>query len=166
MKLLVVGVVVLGAIGIFMWVGVVEGSIPSFRVHQFLAKHYEGECWVDDGKVRSIEHPAGPLIFTLESPSNPDLILKVESPRNQPPNFKIGGSVSCKGEFRPSEGKFYAVELTTKCPSRYKASEEVEQGARLPVAATPAASPVPPVPADAPAAAPKPERSAAPEKGP
>ena len=51
MKLLVVGAIVLGAIGVFVWVGVVEGSIPRFQVHQFLQMPYSEECWIDDGKA-------------------------------------------------------------------------------------------------------------------
>jgi hypothetical protein len=145
-------------------VGVVEGSIPRHGIDEFLAKQDGKECWLDGGKIRSIERNAAPLVFTLESPNNPDLVLKVESRRNPPDNFKVNGSVACKGVYR--DGKFYAADLATNCPSKYEASKEGKQGARLPVAATPAASPVPPVPADAPAAAPKPERSAAPEKGP
>src|SRR5262245_27882657 len=115
MKLLVVGAIVLGAIGVFVWVGVVEGSIPRFQVNELLQKSYAEECWIDDGKVRSIENPAAPLVFTLESPANPQLVLRVESrKKNQPDNFKLGGNVSCKGTLR--EGKFQAVDLVTACP--------------------------------------------------
>jgi|SRR6185503_19637143 len=141
MKLFVVGAIVLGAIAVFVWMGVVEGSVPRFLIDEFPATQDGTDCWLDGGKVRSIEHPAGPLVFTLESPNNSNRLIRVESARNPPDNFKVGGSVACKGAYR--DGKFQAVELVTNCPSKYENSKESASKVSLPAAAVPVSTPAP-----------------------
>jgi hypothetical protein len=132
MKLVVIGGVFLGAIGILIWLGV--ETIPVVAIQELQARTDIDVCRIDDGVIHSIERPADPLEFTIRSESRPDLLLAVRTPRTQPDNFKVGIKVSVKGRFDAKEKRFLADELMTKCPSRYEASKMPAEGGGAPAA--------------------------------
>src|SRR5262245_21973924 len=123
MKLFLVGAVFLLALGVFVWVGVVEGSIPVLKVDDVAAKGPEGQVIrVEEGLIGSIEKTGSRLIFTIKSGKKEGVQLVVESQQSTPPNFRVGLNVSVKGLYDRKTGKFTASEVTTACPSRYKAA--------------------------------------------
>ena len=130
MKLVVIGVLFLGAIGVLIWMAV--DTIPVVAIQDVKARKDLGVCRIDDGVIHSIEKPADPLEFTIRAESNPQILLAVRTPRTQPDNFKIGNKVSVKGIYDAGQGKFVADELMTKCPSRYEASKIPAEGGPAP----------------------------------
>ncbi len=125
MKLAIVGVVFLSALGVLVWMGVVEGMIPRMKIQDLKSSQYKGGyCRIDEGvEVNSIEHGASPLEFTIRSTKEPDQVIAVTTKRNPPDNFKVGIGVAVTGTFDPKTGKFVAEEVTTACPSKYQASK-------------------------------------------
>ena|ERR1041384_4948979 len=129
MKLAIVAVIFLSALGVLVWMGVVEGKIPVYKIQEMKAKASPGQvCRIDDGVIKSIERLGIPLEFTITSDADPSLALTVHSKILPPDNFKVGYKVGVKGSFDPASGVFQADEVMTKCPSRYKASETAAAG--------------------------------------
>jgi len=122
MKLAIIGIVFLVAIGVLVWVGVVEGGIPVLSVQELKSTLHAGQCRIDDGLILSIENDHNPLEFTIRSESNPDARLSVSTQRTRPDNFKAGNKVSVRGVYDPVKKKFIADEVLTACPSRYEES--------------------------------------------
>jgi cytochrome c-type biogenesis protein CcmE len=123
MKLIVAAAVLLGAVGVVVWMGVVEGSIPVLGIRQAKAEAAGKLCRIDKGKVHSIER-TNPLLFTIGSEDDAALLLSVEAPTTSPDNnFKVGASVSVKGQYDAQAQRFNASEVTTACPSKYEASK-------------------------------------------
>ena len=135
MKLFLVGVVFLVAVGFFVWMGILEASIPHFKIHELKAGEFTEECRIDGGKVLSVESRKNPLTFTIYSPSSPTLHLRVTSPRNPPDNFFEGCTVALRGKYDPQSGEFHAEDVTTACPSKYEDSKEAV--AQYPAASSP-----------------------------
>lgn len=140
MKLVVAALVFLGALGVFIWMGIVEGSVPVLGIQSLKSEGFTGECRIDDGVVHSIERMASPLVFTIRSEKDPRLLLAVESNRIPPDNFSQGKKVSVKGSYDPPTQKFIADQVTTACPSKYEASKE---GQKAGPAAAPSTAPLP-----------------------
>ena len=126
MRLVIVGCVFLGALAALIWFGI--DTIPVLKVGEVLAGGHTGPCRIDDGVIHSIEHPGGPLEFTIRSDASPGALLAVETKLSPPDNFKIGYKVSVRGTYDPAGKKFHAEELMTKCPSRYEASKTPAEG--------------------------------------
>src|SRR3989442_5661219 len=142
MKIVLAAVVLASAVGVLIWMGIVEGSISVLKLHQ-LKDHPEGKVCRIEGLIDTIEQLAGPLRFTMRSATERSLKLKVESRASTPDNFKPDHSVSVRGIFDPKENLFRADEVTTACPSKYeeaKAPKAEASPAYLPTTA-PAAPP-------------------------
>lgn len=146
MKFAVVGSIFFVAVGALFYISVVEGSIPNYQISRLLSPAYQGEeCRVDGGKIYRIEQAANPLRFLVSSGDNAAELLKVESPRLPPDNFREGLTVGMRGVYSREKGVFIASDVTTACPTKYAGKEN------------PAASPNPlakPAPAAKPAAPP------------
>ena len=145
MKLAIVGVVFLTAIGVLVYMGVVEAGIPMVKIKDLLATEWKGDhqpqtCQIDEVKIASIEHQPSPLEFTISSASEPGVLLKVKSRRNPPDLFEVGKGVHLKGVYDPKTKTFIAEEVVTNCPSKYEASKS----AGLPPASPSSAPPPPP----------------------
>jgi len=126
MKLLVVSAIFLCALGVLVWVGVVDASIPVLKLGQLSSDAYKGgNVQIDDGKVAAIESYA-PLRFTVTAENDSSLSMQVSSPRSVPENFKEGIKVSLRGEYDPKRNSFEAYKISTQCPSRYEATKEVD----------------------------------------
>ncbi len=122
MKFAVIGAIFLGSIGVLLWISVAQGSIKRYSVTEMLEKRPSGEeCRVDNSKILKIIKPGNPLKFTVSDVENESQILTVISKRLPPDNFKEGGQVAMRGVFDNSTNAFHAVELTTKCPTKYEA---------------------------------------------
>lgn len=123
MKFVVIGILFLGGVGALLWISVAQSSIKAFKVHEVLAERPSGqECRVDNGTILKILNPANPLEFTVVDGDDPTQILRVVSKRNPPDNFKEGGMVALRGVWENSTNAFRAVEITTKCPTKYEAA--------------------------------------------
>jgi hypothetical protein len=102
---------------------VVEGSIPVYKVDDDRVRQSQGVVIrVEEGVIAAIEKVGSPLIFTIHSAKNPNVLLGVESGQSAPDNFRVGNAVSVKGIYDSKAGKFMASEVVTACPSRYKAT--------------------------------------------
>ena len=124
MKLVVIGLVFLSAVGALVWVGIVEGSIPVLQVHQLKAQPPSGRCRVDEAVIESIESARMPVRFTMRADGQGGQVLPVELNSPAPDNFKVGIPVSVLGTYDAKMGIFRAEKATTKCPSIYKAAGE------------------------------------------
>jgi len=124
MKLVVAGVAFFVALGAFLWMGIVEGSVPRKTLKELKAEAFTGECLVDDAKIQSIERGGQELVFSIATESDPSARLVIRSQRNPPDNFKVGNSVSVRGHFDPKAGVFFADDVRTSCPSKYEASKD------------------------------------------
>ena len=117
MKLTMIGVTFMLAVGTLVWVGYLAGSIPHYSIAQVTSPSYVGEeCRIDGATVLSIESRV-PLRFTVESEGG--ATLSVVSERNPPDNFKVGGMVGMRGFYRKGDAHFEANEVLTSCPSKY-----------------------------------------------
>jgi cytochrome c-type biogenesis protein CcmE len=125
-KLFIVGVVFLSAMGVLVWIGIVEGSIPVLTVAQALSQPAGKVCRIDKAKIHSIESLSNPLLFTIAADENSSQTIRVESRESAPDNFSVGKNVGVKGVYDSKAGRFMASEVTTQCPSKYEASKDVK----------------------------------------
>ncbi len=121
MKLAVVGIVFMAALGTLIYFGIREGKIPVVSIAEARSKDRAGAtCRIVDMIIRSVERPGAPLEFTMGPEASPGQTLPVTSERTAPENFKVGNKVTVKGAWDAARGKFVADEVVTACPSRYK----------------------------------------------
>lgn len=125
-KLLAVSVILVVAISLLIWVGIVEASIPVLRLTRLAADYRGGTVQVDDGKVAEVESRS-PLVFTVSPEGDRSLTLRVESDRIAPENLKSGTGVSIRGTYDPGTGVFHAYRVSTQCPSKYEAVRSARQ---------------------------------------
>ncbi len=138
MKFAVVGSIFFVAVGALLYISVVEGSIPNYKISQVLSPAYRGgECRVDGGKIHKIEQLANPLRFLVSSGDNAAELLKVESPRLPPDNFREGLTVGMRGIYSREKGVFIASDVTTACPSKYAGKENPEASPSSPAKPAP-----------------------------
>ncbi len=129
MKVFVISVVLVGALSAIVFLGVLEGSIPDYdRLSDFVASGYtggEGQGNVKIvGKIASIESLM-PLEFTIHDIENPTVSVRVQTDEAPPQNFKAGNDVGLRGSrYDPETRTFHAYHITTKCPTKYEASEQ------------------------------------------
>ncbi len=127
MKPAIVGFAFVCAVGVLIWQAF-SSMVPVLTVNQVLSEEYTGGMvQVDGGKIIAIEGLA-PLKFTVGIPSDEASRITVVSTQPVPENFKVDLDVSIRGEFDQAAGVFHATRVTTKCPSRYEASEAVYEG--------------------------------------
>ena len=144
MKLFVLGTLFLGALSVFVVMGVIKGSVPVLSIAQVHASKPAGPIGVDEGTIATIESRSHPLRFTVK-PKVGGEVLVVESPRIAPENFKPGNAVSLRGYYKADEGKFIAEEIFTACPSKYEAARQAADSKTAPAAySNPPATPAPP----------------------
>jgi len=125
-KLIVVSLIFAVAVGVLIWVGTVQASIPVIRVSEVLAASPEGYMQVDDGKIVEIVS-LDPLRFSVAPAKDPAALLWVESKLAPPENFRKDIDVSLRGEYRKEKQVFEATRISTQCPSKYVASTEAEK---------------------------------------
>jgi cytochrome c-type biogenesis protein CcmE len=124
MKLAVIGAIFMAAAGALVWMAVVEGRIPVYKLQDLRSPQYRGEvCRVDDGQIKEILRRESPLEFTITSEADAGQPIRVLAKILPPDNFKEGYKVGVKGTFDPKTGLFTAEEVMTKCPTRYKSTE-------------------------------------------
>lgn len=145
MKPFVLATLFLGALSVFVVMGVIKGSVPVLPIAEVRASKPVGPIGVDEGVIATIESRGHPLRFTVK-PKDGGELLVVESPRIAPQNFKPGNSVSLRGYYKADEGKFIAEEIFTACPSKYEAARQSADSKTAPAAySNPGATTVPPV---------------------
>ena len=131
MKPVIVAVLFLGAATALVGVAMTS-SVPVLAIHQLRAAYAGGRVQVDGGQVLAIES-LQPLRFTVAPAGNPVAAIQVESERTAPENFKVGIDVSLRGDYDPAANILTAHRISTKCPSKYEASKEVDGDAKAPV---------------------------------
>jgi len=125
MKFIAVASVFVLALAALAWVGIAS-QIPVVSVAEIGRPELENaEVEVRESQVREIQSYA-PLRFIVGSRTGVGDTVQVESPRPVPENFKLGIDVGLRGTYDPARKVFVAGLVTTKCPSRYEASEEVK----------------------------------------
>lgn len=126
MKPVIVGLVFLAALGVLIGLGVAS-SLPVLSLSALLTDTYEGgPVTVNNGQIYSIETRA-PLRFTVAPRGDPSLQVRVESTQSVPENFKDGNDVGITGRYDRDAKVFYAHTVTTKCPSRYESTKQVDE---------------------------------------
>lgn len=138
MKFVLVASIFALALGALAWVGLAS-AIPVVSVAEVQRPELQGqEVEVKEGQVRSILSYA-PLRFTVGPRSGAGTTILVETPRPVPENFKLGIDVGLRGVYDLEKQIFAARVVTTKCPSKYEASEDAKKVEGLP--GYPAAAP-------------------------
>jgi cytochrome c-type biogenesis protein CcmE len=127
-RLVVVSFVLVVALGVLVWVGVLSASIPVLRIAEVKESTKPLDDVQVDAKVAAIESTS-PLRFWVYSEKDPANRLLVTSERSMPENFRQDMDVSLRGEYRKEDQVFVAYRITTQCPSRYQASKELEKKA-------------------------------------
>ena len=123
-KILIVSGIFVTALTVLVWVGIVEASIPVLKLSQLRSAEYEGgTIRLDEGQVAQIDSLA-PLRFTIATKNDPSSTLQVESDAPPPENLKVGIDVGLLGEYNREKQSFRASKVSTRCPSRYQASED------------------------------------------
>ncbi|MEM7236176.1 MAG: cytochrome c maturation protein CcmE [Planctomycetota bacterium] len=130
MRLVVIALVFLGAIGVLVGVGIQANSTPVMRYAQLAEVGSTREVIVDDARVVKIEQRFPSLKFTVAPEGHTGEPLQVVGEIAPPENFKDGGPVVIRGFFDPKKNEFRATKVTTKCPSRYNTKEEYERSQR------------------------------------
>jgi cytochrome c-type biogenesis protein CcmE len=142
-RLVVVSLIFAAAVGVLIWVGTVQASIPVIRVSEVLARSPDGYMQVDDGKIVEIAS-LEPLRFSVAPAKDPAAILWVESRLAPPENFRKDIEVSLRGEYRKDRQTFEATRISTQCPSKYEASKEAEKAKEAAPPAFPSLEGTPP----------------------
>jgi len=129
MRLVVIALVFLSAIGVLVGVGIQAGSVPlyDYAVLVDAADPPTGRIRVDDSRIVAIEQLYPSVRFTVAAKGFEDDPLLVTSDASPPENFKPGGKVSIEGVYDASTSSFRAYKITTQCPSRYNSEEEAEK---------------------------------------
>ena len=122
MRIIIIGLVFISAVGALIWLALMAGSIPHYQIHEVKAAAYRGEeCRLDGTKVLEIENKVNPLRFVIKSESGDT--LTVVSSSHPPDNFKTGGGVGLRGYYLKDQEVFEASDVTTSCPSKYEGEE-------------------------------------------
>ncbi len=121
-KIAIVVVALVAALGVLIGVGVAS-AVPRISLAKLTSEHVDGDVQIDDGLVVAIESQM-PLKFSIATSATSTDVVRVESPRSVPENFKIGTKVHLTGSYDRSKGVFQAYTVSTVCPSRYEASKE------------------------------------------
>ena len=116
-------VLLLGGLGYLLVSGIAQGSTPTLTVAQALDKGSEGMVKLrlygkvaEEGLVRGSDNLS--LEFLVYDEQAPDTVLPVDFTGAIPDTFAPGAEVIIKGSLE--NGTFKAVQLTTKCPSKYE----------------------------------------------
>ncbi len=140
--LIAVSAILAGAVGVLVWVGIVQSSIPVLTVTQLRTGYAGGAVQLDGGKVAAIQSLM-PLSFTIASSEDPTARVEVRSDQIAPENLKEGTPVSLRGTYEPGSNSFQAYRISTQCPSRYEAANEAPGTAAAGTLAPPAGAPYP-----------------------
>jgi cytochrome c-type biogenesis protein CcmE len=131
MRLFVVGAIFILSAVTLVTVGILSSGIRRFEVKDLFDPDSEmkpGETIVvDNGQIVAIESLSPNLVFKYATEQQPAEIIRVESSRNPPENFRVGIGASIKGIFDPEARSFKAYQVSTNCPSRYDPKEELKK---------------------------------------
>ena len=106
-RLVAVAGVLVCAVAVLVWVGIVEASIPVLRLSQLGAGYEGGTVQLDGGKVREIQSHT-PLVFTIYQDGDPSSVIRVESERLAPQNLRKDIPVSLRGTYDANRNVFTA----------------------------------------------------------
>ena len=119
----------LGGLGYLLVSGIVQGSTPTLTVAQALEQGEEGMVKLrlygkvaEDGVVRGSDNLS--LDFLVYDEQAPAVVLPVAFTGAIPDTFAPGVEVILKGSLE--NGVFKAVQLTTKCPSKYEEQRQTQ----------------------------------------
>ena len=142
MRPLAVALVFLSAVGVLIGVSLAENTIPVLQLHELRARASgtEGDAGkgeaaggnviIDGSRIVAIRS-AYPLVFDIAPAGAEDAPLRVESDTSPPENFKVGNPVRVWGALDRQANVFRAYQVTTQCPSRYKATEEAKKAMEI-----------------------------------
>ena len=125
MKPVFVGGIFMAAVAVLLWVGVTSASIPDVQLRQLLSSGMTERVHVKDGQLAEIKS-LQPLEFVVCGRDDPLARVLVRTERTIPENFKQGIDMGLEGHYDPGAKVFTAEIITTKCPSRYEASESTD----------------------------------------
>jgi len=128
MKPVLVGGIFMAAVAVLLWVGVNSASIPDVQLRQLLSAGMTERVHVKDGQLAEIKS-VQPLEFVVCGRDDPLARVLVRTERTIPENFKQGIDMGLEGHYDPDAKVFTAEIITTKCPSRYEATESAESAA-------------------------------------
>src|SRR4029450_9846095 len=118
----IVVVALVAALGVLIGVGVAS-AVPRVSLAKLTSEPVDGDVQIDDGQVVAIESQM-PLRFSIATSETSTDVVRVESPRSVPENFKIGTKVHLTGSYDRTKSVFQAYTVSTICPSRYEAAKE------------------------------------------
>lgn len=122
-KLIVVGIVVIGALSYLLVTGLFSYSMHDAEVADILANpvQYEGKGVKVSGTVinGSINKAPNNLVFTMKDQDS-DASIKVLYKGVVPDSFMDDATVILEGKYDSENKNFVASKLMAKCPSRYE----------------------------------------------
>jgi cytochrome c-type biogenesis protein CcmE len=129
MRLVIVALVFLAAVGVLVGVGLFSNSITTIEYGLLLERkdRYEGETLIiPNTRVISISSRF-PLDFVVAADGYEDTPMRVIGDASPPENFEPKGRVVLRGTFDRAKREFSATMVTTQCPSRYDTEERYLQ---------------------------------------
>ncbi|MCI0650806.1 MAG: cytochrome c maturation protein CcmE [Planctomycetes bacterium] len=105
--------------------GVLHGSVPELQVRELLAEKPVGREIKLHGIIERIHSEVRPLRFTIRDKTDPAILCEVEVDDFRPDIFKVKTDVAVRGVYLPEQGLLRADWISTKCPSKYEASQEL-----------------------------------------
>ncbi|MBN1442052.1 MAG: cytochrome c maturation protein CcmE [Planctomycetes bacterium] len=132
MKLLIVALVFLTAVGVIVGVGLWATHMPVYTFEDLVrddSPYKGGNLQLDDVIVVRIESRY-PLRFTVAREASADLPIHVVSDLAPPENFDEQKPVMLRGTYDAGSRVFQAFLIATKCPSRYRAADDLEEESR------------------------------------
>lgn len=126
---IVAGLLLLGGLAYLLVSGIAQGSTPTLTVSQALEQGQQGMAKVrlygkvaEEGVERGADNLS--LNFLVFDEANPGVVLPVAFTGAIPDTFAPGVEVILKGSLE--NGQFKAVQLTTKCPSKYEEKRDAQ----------------------------------------
>ena len=125
-KVLVPFVLIFAGLGGLIYMGVAQGGIPELQVQQLVAGEYADREVKVHGFLERIESDQRPLRFSVRDKEDPSVVIDVYADRTRPDTFQEEYDVAVQGRWDPTERRFVAEQIFTKCPSKYEA--EAKEG--------------------------------------
>jgi cytochrome c-type biogenesis protein CcmE len=139
-KIVIVILLFVAAIGGAVTLALYEGGVEYRDVGQLTGSDYDGERVKVKAQVVDILHDFKPTRFTaIDIPpegaqpgANARQIMVVYEGDDVPQGLKKAAHVTLTGRYDAAKGVFMATEMQTQCPSRYEGKEITEAQAPQP----------------------------------